>query len=267
MPPQQFTPEEVAAFENSTWSRCADNYMEGFGALVAEAIGPLLDAAGVEDGQQVLDVGSGPGIVAAAATERGAQAIGIDFSKDMLAQARRLYPDIEFREAAADSLPFEDGSFDSVVGNFVLHHTGKPNEVLGEAFRVLREGGKTGFTVWADLSKLEAFGLFFAAVEEHAGSAELPHGPLFGVTDFDVFHEMATRAGFRDVSVKELPIAWRTSSIDTFVTAFHDWANLDAFPEQVRSRIDATVRKSAESYRSGDFFVMPNPAILVSAVK
>jgi len=104
-------------------------------------------------------------------------------------------------------------------------------------------------------------------VEEHAGSAELPHGPLFGVSDFEVFQRMARTAGFHDSSVRELPIAWRTRSLDPYVAAFRDWANLDAFPERDRDRIEVTVREKAESYRSGGVFVMPNPAILISAVK
>ena len=94
--------------------------------------------------------GTGPGLVAAAAAERGADVIGIDFSEEMVAEARRLHPDIEFRKAAAESLPFDDGKFDSVVGNFVLHHSGKPGEVLREAFRVLHGGARVGFTVWTD---------------------------------------------------------------------------------------------------------------------
>ena len=157
----------------------------------------MLDAVEVGRGHRVLDVGTGPGIVAAAATERGADVVGIDFSEAMLAQGRRLHPEIEFREASAESLPFDDGEFDAVVGNFVLHHSGRPQRVLEEAFRVLRERGKMAFTVWADPSKLEAFGLFFAAVDKQPGSAELPHGPLFGVSDPNVFQQMVRDAGFR----------------------------------------------------------------------
>ncbi len=185
----------------------------------------------------------------------------------MLAEARRIHPTIEFHAGSAEALPFEDDAFDAVVGNFVLHHTGDPNKVLREAFRVLRPEGRTGFTVWADLSKLEAFGLFFAAVEEHAGVAELPHGPLFGVSDFTVFHEMARDAGCRDSSVRELQIAWRTHSIDSFLAALRDWTNLEALPSDVRHAIEDTVRDRANGYRCGDAFAMPNPAILVSAVK
>ncbi len=263
----QFEPEEVEQYENETWSRCAEGYMDGFGPLVAKAIEPLLDAVEVGRGHRVLDVGTGPGLVAASATERGADAVGIDFSEAMLVQARRLHPEIEFRESSAESLPFEDDEFDAVVGNFVLHHSGRPQRVLEEAFRVLREGGRTGFTVWADPSKLEAFGLFFAAVEEKAGPAELPHGPLFGVSDFKVFRKMMHDAGFRDSSVKEVPISWQMPSIDSFLAAFHDWADLDAFPEDIRVAIEGTVRERAGTYQSGDRLIVPNPAILVTAVK
>lgn len=267
MTQEKFDPEEVAQFENATWSRCAPIYMDGFGALVKEAIGPLLDAVKIGKGDRVLDVGTGPGLVAEKAAESGADVVGIDFSEAMVAEARRLHPDLRFEEATADSLPFDDGEFDAVVGNFVFHHLGKPAQALGEAFRVLREGGRLAFTVWADLSKLEAFGLFFAAVEEHVGSADLPHGPLFGVSDFDVFHRMVRDAGFGDSSVRELPIAWRTSSLEPYLASFVHWANLSAFPGEIRDAIEATVRKSAEAYRSGEVFVLPNPAILVSAVK
>lgn len=264
---EQYSPEEVAQFENATWSRCAANYMQGFGALVAEAVDPLLDEVKLNNEDRVLDVGTGPGLVAHAAAQRGAEVIGIDFSETMISEARRLYPKLDFRTQSADSLPFVDSEFDVVLGNFMLHHCGRPEAVLSEAFRVLREGGRMGFTVWADPATLEAFGLFFGAVEEHAGNAELPHGPLFGVSDFTVFHNMARAAGFRETSVKGLDIAWRTPSIDTYLTAFRDWANLDAFPEAIRNAIETTVRERALEYRSNGSYSLPNPAILVSAVK
>jgi len=201
------------------------------------------------------------------AAARGAKPVGLDFSESMLAEARRLHPKIEFRAGSAEAMPFGNSEFDAVVGNFVLHHLGDPNTALKESFRVLRPDGRMGFTVWGDLSKLEAFGLFFAAVQEHAGDAELPSGPLFGVSDFAVFHEMVRDAGFRDSSVRELPIAWRTHSIDSFLDAFRDWANLETFPSDVRHAIEIAVRERSGAYRSGDAFTMPNPAILVSAVK
>ena len=149
----QFDAEAVARFENETWSRCATGYMDGFGALVSEGITPLLDEVKVSAGDRVLDVGTGPGPVAAAVAERGAKPIGLDFSETMLTEARRGHPDIEFRAGSGEALPFGDNAFDVVVGNFVLHHSGAPDKVMTEACRVLRPRGRMGFTVWADPSK------------------------------------------------------------------------------------------------------------------
>lgn len=263
----QFDEKEVAKFENETWSRCAAGYMEGFGALVGEAVEPLLDAVTPRKGERFLDVGTGPGIVAAAAAKRGAAVVGIDFSDAMLAEARKRHAGIDFHAAPAEQLPFDDGEFDAVAGNFVLHHSGNPKAVLTEALRVLKPGGRAAFTVWGDLPKLEAFGLFFAAVEEHAGSAELPHGPLFGVSDPGVLMDFLGSTGFGDPMVTEIDIAWRTPNIDSYLGAFRDWANLAVFPPEVRGAIESTVRERAESYRNSGQYVLPNPAIMLSAVK
>jgi SAM-dependent methyltransferase len=267
MTPDAPDPQEVARFEHATWTRCADSYADGFGPLTVEAIGPLLDEARVTGGARVLDLGTGPGFVAASAHARGADALGLDFSEAMVETARRLHPGVAYQVASADSLPLGDGSFDAVVSNFMLHHTAHPDAVLREACRVLRPGGRFAFTVWADLARLEAFGLFLAAVEEQAGAAELPHGPLFGVSDEGFFLQMMREAGFAEAAVRELPVAWRTSSLDSYLSAFRDWADLATFPPDVRGRIEHKVREGAAAYRVGEEFVMPNPAVLVSGVR
>jgi len=267
MTPDKFAPEVVATYENATWSRCAAGYMDGFGLLVRETLPRMLDEANVREGTRILDVGTGPGLLAAEAKSRGAEPIGLDFSEPMLDEARRRHPGIEFRAGSADALPFVDGSFDAVAGNFVLHHTARPEAVLSESRRVLSEGGRAVFTVWGDLAKLEAFGLFFGAVEEHAGGAELPHGPLFGISDFEVFRRMGEAAGFRETKVDEVEISWRMPTLEPFFAAFHDWANMSSFPEETKRSIEATIRERAERYKVPGGFVLPNPAIMVSAVR
>lgn len=185
----------------------------------------------------------------------------------MLQEAKRRQPGVNFRLASAEALPFGNEEFDAVVGNFVLHHSGDPTMLLKEAFRVLRKGGRIAFTVWADLAKLEAFGLFFGAMERQGLAGELPHGPLFGVSDFDVYHGMAVTAGFHDVLVRELPIAWTMSTIDSLLAAFADWVNMNALPAETRVAVDADVRQASRSYESSGKLTIPNPAILMSALK
>jgi hypothetical protein len=123
------------------------------------------------------------------------------------------------------------------------------------------------FTVWADLMKLEAFGLFFGAMERQGLAGELPHGPLFGVSDFDVYRRMTAEAGFRNPLVRELSIAWRMSSINRLLAAFADWANMSALPAEIQARVEADIRQASRVYESSGTFAIPNPAILISATK
>lgn len=262
-----FTAADVAAFEHATWSRSAPGYEAGFAELTRDAVDPLLDRARVIAGSRVLDVGTGTGVAAAAALDRGASVVGIDFSETMIAEARRILPEGKFRVANAESLPFEDGSFDAVVANGVLHHLGEPDRALDEAHRVLEGEGRIACTVWAEPESLEAFGLFFAAVEEHAGTAELPHGPLFGVTDSDTLTELFVDAGFTEITIKRIPTKWRMDTIDPLLRAFGTWAQLDAFPKDTQTAIEHSVRTAAPAYETGHGLEVPNPMLLIGASK
>src|SRR6266478_6379318 len=100
--------EAFAKFEHEGWERVAGKYDSVWSSSTRQFIGPLLDAAEVASGMALLDVGCGPGYVSAAATERGATALGLDFSRKMVDIAHRMFPDIEFREGDAQDLGFQD---------------------------------------------------------------------------------------------------------------------------------------------------------------
>jgi len=262
-----YSPRDVAAFEHTTWSRCAPGYSEGFAALTGEAVGPLLEAAQIVRGSHVLDVGTGTGTAAASAARLGADVIGVDFSDAMIGEARGRWPDIDFRSAPVEALPFSDASFDAVVANAVLHHLGDPVLALREASRVLTPNGRIVCTVWAQPEKLEAFGLFFGAVERHAGAADLPHGPLFGVTDRETLEPLFAASSFVDIEIETMDVAWRMKSIDSLLQAFGMWAQLDSFPAPIRQAIEADVRDSAVKYMDDDGLSIPNPMLLISATR
>ena len=102
----------------------------------------LLDALRGRNGD-VLDIGCGAGNVARAIAESRPElrVHGVDVSAGALEVARRAAPDVDFQLAAAESLPFQDGSMSAVVMLDVLEHLENPAAVLREIRRVLRPGG------------------------------------------------------------------------------------------------------------------------------
>ena len=77
-----------------------------------------LGVVAVRRGVRLLDVASGPGYLAAAAAQRGADVVGVDFADSMVDQARRIYPALTFRIGSAEDLPFPDDDFDAVGISF-----------------------------------------------------------------------------------------------------------------------------------------------------
>src|SRR5213594_964118 len=134
-------PSAFRQFEHKGWQEIASRYDRGFASVTTQSLLPLLDAARVAEGARVLDVACGPGYAAAAATARGAIALGVDFSSEMVEEARGRYPGIEFQEGDAEQLSFTDATFDAVVVNFGMLHLGRPELAVREAHRVLRPGG------------------------------------------------------------------------------------------------------------------------------
>lgn len=95
----------------------------------------------VEDGERLLDVGCGPGCTYenfAVAHDRDVEYVGIDIADSFVRACGELFPEGDFRQASADDLPFDDGSFDVVLLRHVLEHTLGYEREIAEALRVAR---------------------------------------------------------------------------------------------------------------------------------
>jgi SAM-dependent methyltransferase len=206
-------------FEASAWEERVEGYAGFFGAVTGRLVEPLLDLARVGAGTRVLDVASGPGYVAAEAARRGATVRGVDVAEAMVARAAAEHPDIDFRRADAQSLPFEDGGFDAVVGNFGLPHFGRPERAVAEGARVLARGGRLALTTWDAPAEMRMFGVFLEAVEEAgAGPPDgLPPGPdVFRFSDDGEFRSLLEGVGLVDVEVQRIAFTHPVSSFADF---------------------------------------------------
>jgi len=115
-------------------------------------VGELLcESVEVHAGDRVLDIATGSGNTALAAARRGCQVTGLDFVPALLDRARERAAaerlKIELQEGAAESLPFEDASFDVVLSTFGAMFA-EPQRTASEMLRVCRSGGKIGMANW-----------------------------------------------------------------------------------------------------------------------
>ena len=177
MSAQAIDADAFNAFEAAGWNERAGGYHRFFGSLTTRVIEPLLDAAEVGAKTRVLDLATGPGYAAAASAARGATAVGVDVAGEMVALARRLHPRLEFVQASAERLPFADGSFDAVVGNFLILHLGRPEHAAAEMARVLAPGGKVALSTWDVPERTRLLGVFSKPPTTRAPSRSRPSRP------------------------------------------------------------------------------------------
>ncbi len=267
-------PDPFWTFEHTAWERSARSYHNFWTCLTSQTIEPLLFAVQSGDTTRLLDLATGAGNVAQAGIRKGMRVVGVDFSTAMLAQARTQYPEVDFCEGDAEALPFADSSFDAVIINFGLLHFGNPEQTLGEVYRVLRPGGRIGFTVWALPEAAIGFQIMLRAIETHGDpNVPLPEGPPFFRFSDPTESERTLRAiGFTHLSITEVQQIWRLSSPDDLFVAFYEGTArtgglLRAQSRVALSAIRTAAIKAASAYEKDGIVEIPMPAILTSAQK
>lgn len=121
----------------------------------------LVESAGVDANDRVLDVACGTGNVAITAGRRGARVTGLDITPGMLDDARENaaiagLEAVDWREGDATDLPFEDDTFDVALSCVGHMFAAPPEAAATELLRVTRPGGRIGFTSWTPRSVVPA---------------------------------------------------------------------------------------------------------------
>jgi ubiquinone/menaquinone biosynthesis C-methylase UbiE len=211
-----------------SYDRTAAIYERVHAPRLIEPARDLVKLAGVASGARVLDVGTGTGAAASAAREVGASVVGIDPSEGMLEVARVAHPDIEFLAAQAIDLPFPNGSFDVVLGNFVLAHFVNVKTALFDVMRVMKRGGVVGVTTWTDGRDAftDTWRELVATVVpndllEPTMDKAIPNHDRF--TDRAAVEEALLEAGMRLVRTEPMQYEWRYAR-DEFIDGLTVWA-------------------------------------------
>jgi SAM-dependent methyltransferase len=268
--------ESFADFEFAGWERAAGRYDSTWAGLTGLFIEPLLRAAGVSRQMRVLDVACGPGYVARRVGRLGARVTGLDFSPAMVQQARTYNPELEFRVGDAQALPFPEDSFDVVTMSFGRHHLSEPERALVEAARVLREGGRYAFTMWAPPEESPGELLVESAIRAHANlDVPLPVGPdRYGLGTLEEIRTTLERSGFRaeSVEVTKIRAEWHVPSPDFLFEAERDVGVrtpglLAAQTPEVLEAIRRDLARGMEKFRVAEGFAIPHAAQVIVARK
>jgi SAM-dependent methyltransferase len=235
----------------------------------------VVDAAQIQPGQRVLDVACGTGILArevASRTGPTGSVAGVDPSPGMLAVAKRLAPAVEWRQGAAESLPFPDQSFDAVVSQFGLMFFTDCRQAVREMLRVLRPGGRLAVAVWDSLDNIPAYASEVALLERVAGqrAADALRAP-FVLGDRKDLATLFEDAGMASAEITTHRGTAQFPSIRTMVEAdLRGWLPVMGviLTEDQITRILQEAEHALSSYVTGEGRVaFDSPAHLVRATK
>ena len=238
----------------------------------------LLAAAQIQDGENVLDIGCGCGdttILAARATGSG-HALGADFSRIQVAEARRLAAaagaaNARFELADVQVHPFGAGIFDVVLSSFGVMFFDDPAAAFANLRKALRRGGRLAFLCWRTRDENPFFTIGFAEAAAVPGLREMP-GPdaAFSLAGTGRAGALLSGAGFGGIEfakadepmligrdVDDVLEYERASPTATEILAGLSPAQAAELTRQVRERLVA--------YASPDGVTMPGAAWLVTA--
>jgi SAM-dependent methyltransferase len=193
--------------------------------------------AELKAGEIVLDLGSGGGIDVLLSAKRvspGGKAYGLDMTDEMLALARENQKkagvqNVEFLKGEIEHIPLPDNSVDVIISNCVINLSGDKDQVLRDAFRVLKPGGRFAVSDVVTRGEIPA---------EIRKNVLLWAGCVAGALDEEEYREKLSAAGFGNIgieptriyraedavsflAVKGIDVAAISSSIDgKFMSAF-----------------------------------------------
>lgn len=198
---------------------------ERFMGRWSRQLAPLLVRfAGVQDGDAVLDVGSGTGALttAVAVAAPSSRIVGIDPAAPYIAFAKARHPGklVRFEVGDAQQLNFADGAFDRTISLLILNFVPDPGQALVEMARVTRPGGTVAAAVWDYGRGMEMLRTFWdeaVALHPDVEARDERHVPLSGA---EPLASLWRRHGLQNVVTDVLTIETRFASFDEYWTPF-----------------------------------------------
>src|SRR5215470_1658112 len=235
--------------------------------VVGPWVPTLLDLAEIREGERVLDIACGTGVVSRLAARRVAPdgtVTGLDLNESMLAVARRLpLPPgltIDWRQGSALALPFVDGAFDVAFCQQGLQFFPDRLKALGEMRRVLTPTGRVALSVWTGPSP------YFVAQREGlaryvSAEAATSTAAAFSLGDAAELRALLEKAGFRHIAIHHARMTLRLPPPEEFLLR-----HLSAVPvgeivaaagDEARAALVSHMKEATRAYVDGYGLAIP----------
>ena len=221
---------------------------------------------------RVLDVACGTGVLARElARQVGPNRVcGVDCNEGMLAVGRRLAPDVDWRSARAEELPFEPGEYAAVGSQFGLMFFEDRARALREMWRVLAPGGKLAVAVWGPLSETSGYSAMVDLLRSLFGTeiANELTAP-FCLGDVSMLRELFESAGIQNPTIETVFGTARFPSIESWVrTDVKGWTLADRIDDEQYELLKRQAPVALADFAIEDESVeFASPAHIVSARK
>ena len=223
--------EKIKEGARNAWGKGEYTWLSEQLRPAAEA---LADACAVSAGQEVLDVAAGDGNFALTCAREGASVVASDLAPGMVEKGRRRSQadgyEIEWVEADAEDLPFEDGRFECAGSVFGAMIAPQPRVVAEELFRVVRPGNTVGMTAWTPESA--ATELFKVGREWAKSDPDQPSLEEWGVEDNvrERFDGLA-----HSIEMERRTVAWGAGSPGEYLDLLETHAPMQATAKESMS--------------------------------
>lgn len=274
-----FDARRFKAMERAGFNRIAARYAEG-AHLRAELAEALLEAAALAPGQRVLDLASGPGLLAGQAALRvapGGSVLATDIAEGMLAEgARRCGEHADapcFAAADAEQLCLADASMDRVLAGLALFIFPHPERALAEMHRVLMPGGRVALSVWGVRESVPLIHRAQDTIARLLPPPKVSRPSVFRYGEAEVLSATLAAAGFDDIDIRPCTFSCHFADAEAYWQAFLDLAGgaaeaLGRLPEPIQAQLRAAVADDLAHHCCDDGrggFLVPARTLVASA--
>lgn len=278
------TLDEARAKSQALWDRMAPGWTKHRDYLwgVTRPVGEwLVEHVDPKPGDTILDIAAGPGdsgFVAARLVGDTGRLISTDFAESMVAAARARAEslgigNVEFKSMDAEHMDLPDDHVDGVVCRWGFMLMLDPQAALGETRRVLRDRGRLAFSVWgnpADNPWVTLMGMILTQQGKPPQSDPFGPGGMFSMSEHDRIRAMVTEAGYTEVEIEDMKVAWRFGDFEELWSFQTELAGavaalLAGLEETEVAQLRKDLEAGLESYRTGDGYELPGSTVNVVA--